>query len=218
LSSAKRRAQQIQCLNNVKQLSLVGIMYAGDAGSYAAYGKYNLFYEKQKPILVCPSTVTPSPLPETKTFGTVIAPWVFNYPTNNIVACSYGLNGWLYSKAKSTGALHPEFSFSKEAQVQHPTETPVFLDCIWMDFFALETDTPSVDLFDGDMANGLSRCTIARHATNPARAPRDFDTSERLPGAINMGMADGHAGLVKLENLWQLSWHLNWIQPAERPL
>src|SRR5271169_3302865 len=159
LSSAKRRAQQIQCLSNVKQMSLVGIMYAGDAGSYAAYGKYSLFYEKQKQILVCPSTHAPEPLPNTKTYGTADGTWVFIYPTNNIVACGYGLNGWLYAKAKSTGALHPEFSFSKDAQVQKPAQTPVFVDCIWMDFFPLETDTPSYDLYNGDMANGLSRCT-----------------------------------------------------------
>jgi len=218
LSSAKRKAQQIQCLNNVKQLSLVAIMYAGDQSSYAAYGKYTLSYEKQKSILICPSTHAPDPLPDTKTYGTADGTWVFIYPTNGTVACSYGLNGWLYNKAKSTGALHPEFSFSKDSQIQKPTQTPVFVDCIWMDFFPLETDVPSTDLYDGDMANGLSRCTIARHATrNPASAPQDFDTSQLLPGAINMGMADGHAELMKIENLWQLYWHLNWIPPAARP-
>src|SRR2546428_7344243 len=30
LSKAKLRAQQIQCLNNVKQLNMVGLMYASD--------------------------------------------------------------------------------------------------------------------------------------------------------------------------------------------
>ena len=219
LSSAKRRAQQTICLSNVKQMSLIGIMYAGDAGSYAAYGKFTLFYEKQKSILLCPSTHAPSPLPDTKSFGTADAAWVFAYPSNNIVACSYGLNGWLYNKAKSTGALHPEFSFGKESQIKQPAQTPVFVDCIWMDFFALEGDTPSYDLYNGDMANGLARCTIPRHAGgNPAHASRNFDTSQRLPGGINMGMADGHAELVKLENLWQLYWHLNWIPPADRPM
>jgi len=219
LSSAKRRAQQTICLSNVKQLSLVGIMYAGDQGSYAAYGKYTLFYEKQKSILICPSTHAPEPLPAEKAFGAADITWVFPYPSNNIVvACSYGLNGWLYDKARSTGALYPEFSFVKESLVKNPSQTPVFADCIWMDFFALEADKPSFDLYNGDMASGLSRCTIARHAAgSPARAPRDFDTSQRLPGGINMGMADGHAELVKIENLWQLYWHLNWQTPAQRP-
>lgn len=218
LASSKRKAQQIQCLSNVKQMSLVGIMYAGDQGSLAAYGKYSLFYEKQKSILICPSTHAPSPLPTDKTFGAADKTWFFIYTNNNPVACSYGLNGWLYAKAKSTGALHPEFSFSKDSQIQNPTQTPVFVDCIWMDFFPLEADTPSYDLYDGDIANGLSRCTIARHGAGPASsAPRDFDTTGILPGAINMGFADGHAEMTKLENLWQLTWHLNWQTPTNRP-
>ncbi|HXF10794.1 MAG TPA: prepilin-type N-terminal cleavage/methylation domain-containing protein [Desulfuromonadaceae bacterium] len=217
LASAKRKAQQVQCLSNVKQLSLVGIMYAGDAGSYAAYGKYSLFYEKQKSILLCPSTHAPSPLPTDKTFGTADTSWVFPY-TNATVACSYGLNGWLYNKAKSTGALHPEFSFSKDSQIQKPTQTPVFCDCIWMDFFPLEEDPPSTDLYSGDLTFGMSRCTITRHAAgNPGKATRDFDTAQLLPGGINIGMADGHVELVKLENLWQLAWHLNWATPSPRP-
>ncbi len=218
LASAKRKARQIQCLSNVKQMSLVGIMYAGDSGSMAAYGKYTLFYEKQKTILLCPSTQAPSPLPTDKTFGTVVAPWVFIYTNNNTVACSYGLNGWLYAKAKSTGALHPEFSFTKDSAIQNPSQTPVFNDCIWMDFFPLETDLPSFDLYNGDKTYGLSRCTIARHGSaNPASAPKDFDTSQTLPGAINMGFADGHADLEKLENLWQLTWHRDWVTPSPRP-
>jgi len=218
LASAKRRGQQVQCLSNVKQMTLVGMMYAGDSGSLAAYGKYTLFYEKQKGVLLCPSTQAPAPLPTEKTFGTIVTPWVFIYQTNISLACSYGLNGWLYAKPKSTGALHPEFSFNNDNKLKNPTQTPVFLDCIWMDFFALESDTPSFDLYDGDMANGLSRCTIPRHAAgNPAGASRNFDTSQRLPGGINIGMADGLVELVKIENLWQLYWHLNWLPPAQRP-
>ena len=65
---------------------------------------------------------------------------------------------------------------------------------------------------------GMERCVIPRHGgVNPAKAPRDFDTSQRLPGAINVGMADGHVELAKLENLWGLYWHLNWVPPAQRP-
>jgi len=218
LAAAKRKAQQAVCLSNVKQMSLVGIMYAGDSGSLAAYNKYTLFYEKQKSILLCPSTHAPSPLPDVQTFGTADTSWVFIYPTNNTVACSYGLNGWLYDHPKSTGATHPELMFSKETQVQKPDRTPVFLDCIWMDFFALEADLPSIDLYDGDMTYGLSRCTISRHAAgSPAGAPRDFDTTRRLPGGINMGFVDGHAELVKIEELWQLNWHRDWATPTMRP-
>jgi prepilin-type processing-associated H-X9-DG protein len=64
----------------------------------------------------------------------------------------------------------------------------------------------------------MGRCTIQRHgAGNPASASRLFDTAQTLPGAVNAGMADGHVELVKLEALWQCTWHLNWVAPAGRP-
>jgi len=58
---------------------------------------------------------------------------------------------------------------------------------------------------------------IARHGGNPTRAPQIFDTRQKLPGGISMGLADGHAELVKLEDLWKLRWHLDWRPPAQRP-
>jgi len=90
---------------------------------------------------------------------------------------------------------------------------------IWVDLWPLETDPPAKDLYNGVYPKpGMGRCTIARHgAGNPAHAPRAFDTSQRLPGAIIMGLADGHVQTVKLENLWQYYWHLNWEPPATRP-
>ncbi len=64
----------------------------------------------------------------------------------------------------------------------------------------------------------MGRCTIDRHgAGSPAAAPRIFNTTQLLPGALNIGMADGHVEFVKLENLWQCYWHLNWNPPSPRP-
>ena len=108
---------------------------------------------------------------------------------------------------------------SRQTRIQKPSQTPLFLDAMWVDLWPLETDAPSDDLYDGDFdGDGMARCTIERHgAVSPAAAPRVYDTSRRLPGAINMGMADGHAQLLALENLWQCYWHLNWAPPDRRP-
>ena len=44
--------------------------------------------------------------------------------------------------------------------------------------------------------NRMGRCTIARHdSRNASRAPRNFSTRGEMPSAINMGLADGHAGI-----------------------
>jgi prepilin-type processing-associated H-X9-DG protein len=48
-------------------------------------------------------------------------------------------------------------------------------------------------------------------------APRNVTPGQRMPGAINMGLADGHAELVQLEELWKYYWHLDWQPPALRP-
>ncbi len=60
--------------------------------------------------------------------------------------------------------------------------------------------------------------TIARHGSRSAsRAPRDLRPADVLPGAINMGFADGHVELAPLEQLWKYYWHLDWSPPAARP-
>ena len=37
------------------------------------------------------------------------------------------------------------------------------------------------------------------------------------PGGINIAFADNHVELVRLERLWNLTWHRNWAAPAKRP-
>ncbi len=227
LSSAKRKAQQVQCLNNVRQLTLASFAYATDSGSHAAY-YYPIapsalwigmgYYGNQKGILICPLTHEPPPAWAGGGTGSADITWAWGDGTNIYIG-SYALNGWLYDQPTYGGAAHPEFMMSKQSMIQKTSQTPVFCDAMWVDLWPLETDPPSNDLYNGTfMDTGMPRCTIMRHAAgDPAGAPRAFDTSQRLPGAINIGMADGHVELVKLENLWQCYWHLNWLPPATRP-
>jgi prepilin-type N-terminal cleavage/methylation domain-containing protein len=225
LSSAKRRAQQVHCLSNVRQLTLASSIYASDSGSIAAYhyaenpGALWMgmgYYGNQNGILVCPETHEPSPLLD---FYPGAADLIWTWGSTNQFTGSYALNGWLYDQATFGGALHPELMMSKQSMIQRPSQTPVFCDAIWVDLWPLETDLPSDDLYYGTFnETGMPRCTIERHgAGNPAGAPRVFDSRQRLPGALNIGMADGHMELVKLEDLWQCCWHLNWTPPASRP-
>jgi len=229
LSSTKRRALTIQCLNNVRQLTLASAVYAADTGKLAKYdfnsdsnagslwmGMDN--YGSQRNILVCPATHPPPPGSVDIYRGAADLTWNWQDKDSSYLG-SYAFNGWLYDKAAYGGRGNPEFMFPRETTIQHPSQTPVFLDSIWVDLWPLETDPPSDDLYYGTWENGgMPRCTIVRHGSgNPAAAPRVFDTRQRLPGAINIGMADGHVELVKLESLWQCYWHLNWTSPATRP-
>jgi prepilin-type N-terminal cleavage/methylation domain-containing protein len=230
LSSAQRKAREAQCRNNVRQLTLASSVYATDSGSHAAYyyaddtnGLWmgmGAYYGNQRRILICP--LTHSPLTRSDLSGAADLTWAWSGPIggdSQLYVGSYALNGWLYDKATYAGAAHPEFMMSKQSLIQKPLQTPVFFDAVWVDLWPLETDPPSDDLYDGMVSSeGMPRCTIARHAAgNSANAPRVFDTSQPLPGAIVMGMADGHVETMKLENLWQCYWHLNWVPPANRP-
>jgi prepilin-type N-terminal cleavage/methylation domain-containing protein len=230
LSSAKRRAQQIQCLNNVRQLTLASFAYATDTGSHAAYTNNENpgvlwmgmgYYGNQQGLLICPVTHDPVPVVPTDP-GTADLTWAWQSTvSSNVITGSYALNGWLYDRATFAAAAHPEFMMSKQSMIQKPSQTPVFFDAMWVDTWPLETDPPSDDLYNGSVdvdEPGMQRCTIMRHgAGNPASAPRVFDTSQRLPGALDMGLADGHMELLPLEELWQCYWHLNWTPPSPRP-
>src|SRR5690349_4370215 len=92
LSKAKLRAQQIQCLNNVKQLTTAGLVYASDNGgafcnSYWVVRKgdedfpyrywwvnslINSHYKKNA-VLLCPSTPKTPPLHDPG--GKADTPW-----------------------------------------------------------------------------------------------------------------------------------------------
>jgi prepilin-type N-terminal cleavage/methylation domain-containing protein/prepilin-type processing-associated H-X9-DG protein len=227
LTAAQRRAQLIKCVNNARQLTMGSYLYASESGSHAAYypstdtnGLWMVALDSlqsEKQVLTCPSTQPPPQVVKSGS-GAADATWVWRDKTNYITG-SYGFNGWLYDQATFGAEDYPQYMMSKQAMIQKPSQTPVFCDAIWVDLWPLETDVPADDLYDGyEPDTGMPRCTIARHATAaPGSAPRVFDPSQTMPGAINIGMADGHVELVKLEQLWQCYWHLNWAPPSPRP-
>jgi prepilin-type N-terminal cleavage/methylation domain-containing protein len=238
LNTAKLKGLQTKCLSNVKQLSLMSFMYASDNGKHAGYNNPDykggawmgslIEYARDNSLRTCPSAPLPRPYATRGNGqGTADKAWVrWTDDGKTMFYGSYGYNGWLYSDGQidNTGVDRDNyrFLFRSEASIQKPDQTPVFFDENWLDQWPLENDPPSRDLYNGrslyDWGNNMARCTIARHGgRSPASAPRDLAPGEKLPGAINMGMADGHSQLVKLEDLWKLSWHLDWQPPATRP-
>jgi len=238
LSAAKLKAYSAQCVSNLRQLSVTGLIYVNDSGAFPIYNNPNApgalwmgvlgTQASAAKIRLCPATRVPnSPPLMQRDSGAADVTWYWGSASGSYVG-SYALNSWLYDSNNfgySGGAAdHPEFFMNKESYIQKSAQTPMFADANFVDVAPLETDPPSSDLYNGsDVANRITqtemgRCTIARHGgCNPASAPRDFDTSQRMPGAINIAFNDGHVELVKLENLWNYSWHLNWNPSATRP-
>ena len=233
LASAKRRAKDVNCLSNCKQIDLCITMYVNDAnGNLISYDDTFLWvnrlqtnYNAIQNARCCP--VAPDPVPATAwtpppqavySWGMGVAdyPWCVTWdPT--LPHGSYGYNSWCYSAAAELGGPTGDY-FQKESAIATASQTPYFSDSIWVDGGPLETDTPAVNLYTGGDASAMQRLTIGRHGGNPpASAPRNVPAGQFLPGKNNIGFVDGHVEPVQLEKLWTLTWHLGWVTPAQRP-
>ena len=82
-----------------------------------------------------------------------------------------------------------------------------------------EKDRPAANVLEGDtrLNASLSRMVLARHGIGPLSVPKVLPTGARLPGSINLGFADGHAGPIPNERLWDLTWHKNRTSGVQRP-
>ncbi len=238
LGRAKRQGQQTACLSNTKQLTLAGLMYMGDTAQCLPNNTPNLpnyepgvaawwydaltNYGTTGNVRLCPSTLNPpTASTDQAIIGTANIPWGCWDPFTDLPASgSYGMNGYLYELITFYPYLPASkllCMFPKPSSVQKPSQTPVFFDEIYIDTFPLETDTAATNLYFGQPntyqaggGRGMGCCTILRHGGPTATSSVPYKSGHPLPGAINMGFDDGHAELVKLQNLWTYTWHLNW--------
>jgi len=177
LASAKRKAQDVQCKSNLKQMTLAGIMYANDFGpmSYATNNKsvwlpsLMVYQGNTTAIRFCP-LASSNNIPAANfataaagavTTGTASYAWLYWSVTNS---SSYMLNGWLYmedSKINNLGASHwantvPNVGvgglFGKLDFVKKPSQTPMFCDGEYVDGFC-DSGTAAAA---GDNLNGTA--------------------------------------------------------------
>ncbi len=241
LANSKMQAKQIQCANNLRQLTVSGLMYLGDFGAGLPWNVPNepayepsvapiwiealTNYGGNDLVRVCPSTRTPQ-LSVIQAPGAADLAWIVGQ-TGLVpsVIGSYGQNGWFTTfitpapmglTGNTAGFLmYPSFMFPKLSAVAKPVQTPLFFDQNYDYAIPLEGDSPSADLYWGQLGVGditrlaMGCCTILRHGGRTATSSVSYKSGP-LAGAINMSFADGHVELVKLQNLWSYYWHLNW--------
>jgi len=151
LASAKLRAREIQCVNNVRQLTTVAYLHLQDFGSVDhSQGSVWLpmlatYLPPMSQVRLCPLAQAPQIPNQVGTqFGTAENCWVWNGPAVLTNECSYTINGWLYTPSTHnplTGddaEYHvpddPEGSyFVKDSNIKHPATTPVLGDGNWAD-------------------------------------------------------------------------------------
>lgn len=230
LSSAKIKAKEIGCRNNLKQLGLAEQLYLNDSGGnmfqYPGGGTWlqllRPVYANADQVSMCPMTTVRSPLPGANTAGDYKTAWFYTYGSTN---GSYTINGWLYAGNWSFAGVGPvSEAFKKDSAINDTVRTPVFGDGIWPDAWPetndlcnthnLQTGTEA-DVTDGPA--GMDRYLIARHGPHrPSVPPTNANLAQPLPGGINMVFFDDHVEDVPLDNLWELYWHIDW-SPRSRP-
>jgi prepilin-type N-terminal cleavage/methylation domain-containing protein len=240
LARTKIQAQQTSCLNNIRQITIAGLLYMNETQGgfpYNAKGLpgYNATlpaawidaltnYGATVQVDLCPST---RPQLSSATYGPGAADLAWSVEMNNPTyqTGSYGQNGWftVFVTESAPPAIgyggYPDFSFSKLSDVQRPSQTPLFFDQNYVETIPLESDTAASDLYfgqtpDGYPRDGMGCCTMLRHGGPTAGNSVPYTAGQPLPGAINMCFTDGHGELVKLPNLWNYYWHLNWNPAA----
>jgi prepilin-type N-terminal cleavage/methylation domain-containing protein len=227
LARSKTKAQTINCISNLKQISLANWMYFSDAGKPVNYDAWPYLwmlrlqsnYSAIKQVRFCPTAPerTPDQLNKDRSAeGWVNRAWLVDGGGANAYQGSYALNGYCYT---DDPYANPKYRFRTEGSIKYPARTPFFADAIWVDAWPLATDRPARSLFDGDKftEGGLSRIAIPRHAASLSAAVRNFNPKDTLPGAVDVGFADNHVESVRLERLWELLWHTEWVPPAKRP-
>jgi prepilin-type N-terminal cleavage/methylation domain-containing protein len=229
LASAKLRAIQVNCVSNLKQLTLAAQLYYDDNKTFIGpissnpddsqgdwMGTMLGYYGKATNMIVCPAAPDKgvNPPGAVNPPGNADSAWHWNVSTP-AYASSYGYNKWLESSA--IYGADPR-NFNQETAIQHPSQTPVFTDCAWINFYPDVNDTPPTSLYDpisspGTGASGMTRIFLARHGNRSAiSAPKSVPFgSKAFPGSIVMGLNDGHVEAAKLQTLWTYYWNFTWV-------
>lgn len=230
LSKAKLKAYQVVCENNLKQITAAAIMYQHDYQQLSAAHLvgdlwtefFSPYYRRAAGVQFCPCAPDPTQPPGMQ--GTAANAWTFaleQIPTANYGrltnSASYAVNSWLFDNSSEVTNC-----FQVEGDIQKTACTPEFVDAVWPDLGPHATDLPATNLFNGignvSGRGPMGRSTIARHGSRGAgQAPRVWPVSQLMPGSVNVSFADAHVEWTRLENLWQLIWHKNYVVPAKRP-
>ena len=224
LASAKHRARTINCVSNLKQLTLAGVMYAND------FGKCLPYEDKKKdiwlPLLIenyaSVNAVRLCPLASEVRAGTtwyakdMNAAWIWpsqlqpGYTYNG----SYGINGWLYS---DVGDYSGPPYFGNFAAISKPSQTPFFFDAIWADAWPDYSEGPAINLTRGAITPDMGRLTTGRHVFPKSKVPTNLSGRDPLPGLTALSFVDSHVQQVKLESLWNYDWNSTYAPPLRRP-
>jgi prepilin-type N-terminal cleavage/methylation domain-containing protein/prepilin-type processing-associated H-X9-DG protein len=168
-------------------------------------------------------------------FGTVDQPWSYLEQPDSDVSLpdtarkygqrpyrwhigSYAQNSWILTDIQFAAAG----TLRNETAIQQPSLTPFFADSAIHTVWPETNNAPPANLvapWIDNLRGGSSMAmeAIPRHGNRPRPVPATWPANQPLPGAVNVSFFDGHIGPVKLDDLWRLHWHKDYVPPPKRP-
>ena len=229
LAKAKDQSNSTKCVNNLRQQTIAYVSYEQDFTKGIEYNGADALW--MVTLIQYQASVAAARLcPVASSRGTLIgqagsetAPWDYsselatnNVSATNLNAGSYTINGWLYSDNNTqyfteTSAPYDTMYYPNWLSVRHPSQTPVFTDGIWPDSWPQISDS----IPTGAMAPGFgtgqgetARVLLARHPLLPNAT---IVQSQPLPGSDNMSYADGHASLIRMQDIKNVYWSQGYV-------
>ncbi|XAM01364.1 prepilin-type N-terminal cleavage/methylation domain-containing protein [Phycisphaeraceae bacterium D3-23] len=221
LGSARKGARQAQCLSNTHQLGIAFNNWTSEhkGKTWPRVHQIDTFwfahmeeYTGDSDLArVCPE----ASLEGANGWGSATTAWTGQYSPGSWINDgtdyhwgSYGMSDWWYDIDKLSqwdaglerGGWTQSFYFKGiDDSRASLSENPVFFDSAWAAAVPLVTDVPPTSTSDpySDIAN-----VVASHMARLSIDRHNF--------GVNVVMADGSAGHVRLNNLWSLSWHTQW--------
>ena len=205
LGSAQRIAEQVRCLNNLKQWQAGMIAYMTDhngkafpyTSSGVFYGPMTGFIAEMDRIASCPSSKPPAV--SGGTLGNARHDWRYQGDVG-----SYGINGFWYSGSGGTPYINAtnydltNARFVSMDTVPHPSSSPVYADALWVDTWPHpDALVPDNDYYPTGHNQG--------NGNQPTRSMERFFINRHYL-SINACFADGSARSVLLSELWNQRW------------
>lgn len=238
LNRAKQKANSAVCLSNQRQINIRYRLAHEDGDQRldqpAVFDWWIAELGRSAPNWICPSApFEPNHQPSVSSAWKIgIDTWGDSNWSVGLTNCvgSYAIN---YDLVEASFFRHLSASFTKpddftvEGQVIQPALTPVLADAIQWAVQCYEDDIAPTDLVTGDFnytgpnhaggTGSMPAVAIPRHGNRPSPIPTNWPQNKPLPGAVNVAFFDGHGETVKLDQLWQLYWHVDYHPPAKRP-